>query len=380
VEAYASLNAIDANAQDEVATIRKSGLTRTKAELQGNQSLSLASVGEQTKIVKPHYQVGVGMLGYRFKSAHDSISRLHKIDAVNQHVIGTVCYNWKYKNALLFGESAFAYNRSAAISQGILVSMSHAVDLSLHYRYFSPRYYSPFAGQSFREGPRTSNERGVYMGVKVTPTPDLTISAFADMYRFPQIAHLAGGSSGADLMMSSSWELNETILKGYFRFRTREVARKDTRGFYAKKTKKSSYANLDVSFPLTDAFSTRLGGWYSIRNQDEKSTGTMVYQDLRWKTKNTQLIARLAMVNVPEFENRFYLFEPDVNLAFSVPVYYGQSMKYVLVLKQKLARFFSVQTKLSRTSFLDRDKISSGNEMILGSNKTEIKMQLMAKF
>jgi hypothetical protein len=61
-------------------------------------------------------------------------------------------------------------------------------------------------------------------------------------------------------------------------------------------------------------------------------------------------------------------------------VYYGQSLKYVLVLKQKLARFFSVQTKLSRTSFLDRDKISSGNEMILGSNKTEIKMQLMAKF
>jgi hypothetical protein len=89
---------------------------------------------------------------------------------------------------------------------------------------------------------------------------------------------------------------------------------------------------------------------------------------------------RLAFFDTDDFDTRIYAYENDVLYAFSVLPYFGQGMRYYFNLSYKINRNFSVWLRFSQTYFSDREIISSGLGQIDGRTRSEVKIQVRAKF
>ena len=121
---------------------------------------------------------------------------------------------------------------------------------------------------------------------------------------------------------------------------------------------------------------------FSFYQNQEFNQGFMIYQDLVFKPKIIPLKAqiRLAFFDTDNYDTRIYAYENDVLYAFSVPAYSGRGLRYYFNLSYRINRNFTVWLRFSQTYFVDRDVISSGLAEIDGRTRSEIKVQLRAKF
>jgi hypothetical protein len=109
-------------------------------------------------------------------------------------------------SARLFGE--LGRNTSGAMAGiiGLSASSGPACTASLLYRCYARGFTSPRGFAFGEDNGATSNETGVYLGIKVRPFRKLRLSAYMDRFRFP------GGrpsipvpSSGTDMMLAAEW-------------------------------------------------------------------------------------------------------------------------------------------------------------------------------
>ena len=136
------------------------------------------------------------------------------------------------------------------------------------------------------------------------------------------------------------------------------------------------------SYNVSSQFALRSRIEFSFYQNQEFNQGFMIYQDLVFKPKVIPLKAqiRLAFFDTDNYDTRIYAYENDVLYAFSVPAYSGTGLRYYFNLSYKINRNFSVWLRFSQTYFTDRDVISSGLAEIDGRTRSEIKVQLRAKF
>ena len=119
--------------------------------------------------------------------------------------------------------------------------------------------------------------------------------------------------------------------------------------------------------------------YYKYANE-KGSSGYLLYQDLGWKWEKINFILRLAFFNVSEYENRLYSYENDVLFAFSSNQYNGKGIRFFFNFNYKIFKNLQLCFKVSNTFFVDRNIIGSGNEEILGPNKTDFHLLLNWKW
>ena len=121
---------------------------------------------------------------------------------------------------------------------------------------------------------------------------------------------------------------------------------------------------------------------FSFYQNQSFNKGFVIYQDLIFKPKKIPLKiqTRLAFFDTDNYDTRIYAFENDVLYAFSVLPYYGQGLRYYFNVSYKINRNFSLWLRFSQTYFTDRSVISSGLNEIDAATRSEIKVQIRAKF
>ncbi|CAM3743512.1 hypothetical protein AQAU111925_03340 [Aquirufa aurantiipilula] len=72
-----------------------------------------------------------------------------------------------------------------------------------------------------------------------------------------------------------------------------------------------------------------------------------------------------------------YAYEPSLPYAFSLPAYSGKGMRTCLVVQYKCMEHLNISTKIGRTDYWERDEIGSGLDLITGSHKTDISLQIV---
>ena len=138
---------------------------------------------------------------------------------------------------------------------------------------------------------------------------------------------------------------------------------------------------LHIQYKPSETFTLKTRLEHAFYKGLEKENGFIIFQDIQFAPENIPLnvSTRLAWFNTNSYNSRIYAYENDLLYTFSIPAYYGKGFRTYLNLKYKITEKLDFWVKIANTSWSDRETISSGNNKILGNNKTELKFQLRLK-
>jgi hypothetical protein len=384
-----SSKSIDANSNEsgQITSLVTSGLHRSNLELSKRMKVSKKTAGLNINFNPPHSKFEAGISGafthydQSFNPEERPENRF-KYSGQTNFVSGAYA-EYRHRNFILFGEGAMTDKRALGIIAGGLANLSHHIDAIVMFRKYAPDFISPYAANAFRESSQAQNEQGFYWGFRYSQSKKLMIGAYADIFNYPWLKRAVSSPSiGSDYMISLD----------YFPIENLKV-----RAYYRSKRKEKNYTNeidvdprieshnrellkLDAVLELSQKVSYSSGIWHSGSHiSEEKNTGSLIYTGISYRGRNISLHFKTILTDAKDYDTRFYMYESDVLYAFSVPVYYGQNLRYYILLKSKLSPKLSCWVKWSNTNFRDREEIGSGLDQIHGHLKSEIKLQAIYK-
>jgi len=110
--------------------------------------------------------------------------------------------------------------------------------------------------------------------------------------------------------------------------------------------------------------------------------GYLIYQDILYRPDHFPLEAtfRYSLFSTDGYNSRIYTYENDVLYAFSVPSYFNNGQRWYIMLKWKIIPKVSMWLRYARTTYFNQHTIGSGNDLINGDTKSEVKIEVKVKF
>lgn len=286
-------------------------------------------------------------------------------------------------NFNFFGEIAASHGGGKGITGGFISSLSSKADLAMVYRNYSRNFYS-FYGNAFGENTLNQNEKGIYLGLRIKPAPYLTFTAYFDRFSFPWLSYRAyAPSQGYEYLTRFTWKLSRnTVLYSQFRETVKEMNQKNNTtalDYLSLTYKKQLVFHLDHRAGDIISMSSRVQlGRYTQTNLI--SSGYFIMEDLGFHFGKLDFNCRFAIFDTDDYDSRIYIYEKDILYSFSLPALYGKGTRTYLMVHFKILRKTDFWIRYAATSFNDRNVISSANEQINGSKRSEIKLQMRVKF
>ena len=230
---FGSYRNIDANfvadtsqTQDDfISSLQTSGYHRTNSETADKGIQRQLAFGGNLSYQFKRLYLGINGIQYRFKFPLIKSAEPYNFYALSGKSFGnySIDYSYTFKNLHLFGEAAFTSNFDKAFINGVLISASSKIDLSLLYRNISKSYQSLYTN-AFTENTYPTNENGFYACVSISPANAWRIDAYADFFKFPWLRYRVDApSTGSDYLIQLSYKPNKQ-LEIYTRFHSESKA------------------------------------------------------------------------------------------------------------------------------------------------------------
>jgi hypothetical protein len=288
--------------------------------------------------------------------------------------------NYSWQNFVLFSEAVQSLGAGRALTGGLLTSVSSKVDLAMLVRSFDRDYYS-FYANALSENSTPQNETGYYLGIKVTPSRKFSWSGYIDLFRFPWLRYRSyQPSTGHEWLLRFNWQPTRQIFV-FLQMREEQKVRNLSQDLtlYAAQpgVKRNYWINVDYGDPKAIRFKSRVQ--FSEYQLSGTSRGIAVIQDVTAKLGRLTLSGRYALFDTDDYDNRLYVYEKDVWLAFSFPAYFGVGVRHYLLAEYNLSNRITAYLRWAKTEFTDRTQIGTGSDLIDGNERNEIKAQLLFK-
>jgi hypothetical protein len=290
--------------------------------------------------------------------------------------------NYSVANVSFFSEYVQTLSQGSAAVAGLLASLTNKLDVSLLYRKFEKNFYS-FYSNALAENSIPQNESGIYWGWKYSFNKKISIAGYADLFRFPWLKFRSySPSDGTEWLLRFNYRPTKTI---YIFLQAREEIKQRNSGadvnLYLTDLgiRRNYWVNVDyaatpkLSFKSRAQFST-----YQLANKNTQ--GMAIMQDFSYDWNRFSLSGRYVLFDTDDFDNRLYVYERDVWLAFSFPAYNGKGVRHFLMLQYKLTEKIDVWMRWAQTHYTDRDTIGSSGETILGNTKNDVRFQVRIRF
>lgn len=376
------------NYQDYFSSFQTSGYHRTQNEINDRNNLTQTAVGGNLKYVDGKFQLGVNGIYYKFSlplQKQDEPYNFYTITGNNWYNV-SIDYSYTHKNLHLFGEAAADKKFNKAFINGLLLSVDPKVDVSLVYRSIAKNYQA-VNGNAFTESTFPSNEKGLYAGITIRPTPLWRVDAYADIYKFPWLKYLVDApSSGRDFLVQLTYVPNKQV-EIYTRFKNESKQgnqlENNTATNYLVFLPKQNWRT-QVSYKLNPAFTLRNRiefVWYDKKGINNEK-GFLAYTDFIYKPllKPYSGVLRLQYFETDGYDSRIYAYENDVLYSYSIPVFYDKGYRYYATLNFDLNQKVSFWVRWVQTIYRNKNIIGSGLDEIDGKAKSELKLQLLCRF
>jgi hypothetical protein len=307
----------------------------------------------------------------------------------NTNVSAFLNYTWN--NFTFFSELAqtcgpafgvaTAGKTGSAVVAGLLASISQKLDISLLYRNYKKDFYS-FYSNALSENTLPQNESGVYWGWKYAFSKKYFLAGYIDLFHFPWLRYRAyAPSEGSEWLLRFNYQPSRSAL---FFVEVREESKirnlENGNNLYqtGPGTKRNYWINCDYAATSKLNFKTR--AQFSTYTLNGKTThGFALLYDVAWNAGRFSLATRYALFHTEDYDNRLYLYERDVWLAFSFPAYYGTGVHQYALVQFRLAKGADLAVRWSHTRYTDRQEVGSGGETINGNVRNDIKLQVKIK-
>jgi hypothetical protein len=292
-------------------------------------------------------------------------------------------FNYYWKNFNFFGEAARSSSGGTGAVAGFISSLSAKVEMSMLLRDYSRDFHS-FYGNSFREGTRNINERGIYWGLKITPSHKFYITSYFDKFEFPWLRYQVNAPShGYEYLIRANYRPSKRVLL-YAQFREEEKGANYSAGTdklipVLQGTKRNYIFNMD--YVTSSALTLKSRVQFSTYDLGGSSTaGYTIIQDVNYSLRKFRFSSRVALFDTDDWRNRQYVYERNVLYAFSLPAYHGRGIRTYLLAQYNMSRKTTFWIRYANTNLRDRETIGSNLEMIDGNRRSDITCQVRYKF
>lgn len=365
-----------------VSSLSTTGYHRTQNEIDKRNKLEEINFG--------------AVLSYRLRSLETGVivhqtqfgSPIHKTTSLyNQFTFqgdnntnASLFLNYNFGNFTFFSEAAHTIRQGNAIIAGILGNLSPAFDISILYRRFEKNFYS-FYSNAFSESTNPQNEYGYYTGWKYKFNKKHQLSGYLDLFQFPWLRFRGyAPSQGSEWLIRYTVQPSKNIL---FFVQVREESKirnlnSDNLYQTTNGIKRNYWINLDYTLTPRLSFKSRVQ-FSTYQLNAHPTSGFALIQDLNFDLGKVSFATRYALFDTDDFDNRQYVYERDVWLAYSFPFYNGVGVRNYVVMKYELSRRINIWLRWARTNYSDRNTIGTGSELIQGNSKNDIKLQALLR-
>jgi len=372
------------DAYEFVSSLAVTGYHRTAAELASRKQILEINYGGVIQYKKAALDAGVIL-----HETHFSLPIYRNPTPYNQFSFSgrentnlSVFLNYTKNNFTFFSERAQTLHHGTATIAGLLGSISHQLDISLLYRNYSKDFYS-FYSNAVSENTIPQNESGAYWGWKYSFSKKYSMTGYVDLFRFPWLRYRGySPSEGSEWLMRFNYQpLRATLI--FIQAREESKIRNLTTNYnlYQKGNgiKRNYSINCDYSASLKATFKTRMQiSTYTLAGKTTR--GFALIQDANFAAGRFSFATRYALFSTDDYDNRLYLYERDVWLAFSFPAYYGVGVSTYVLIQFKLSKKIDLWLRWSHTRYTDRDTVGTGGEMVHGNVRNDVKLQVRIRF
>ncbi len=373
--AFYSDNRIDASTDDgTVTTIRTSGYHRTESEIEHHDNVS-----ERVAGLNVRYAVDAGAVsgivggtwaGYRYgmpleeNDGEEGWKNMAGVEA--DLLVGRVN---------LFGEAAFA-GRDGELSWicGAGFPLSPDIRTVLAVRDYHPRFFSPFAGAFAERADDGANEEGYYVGIEARLSKAFRLSAYYDVFRFPELSRYYGlSSTGDEAKVFLSWRQSpsltlELLLQNQYKEESRKLSDDSGLQYYTPVPFVSNRARLDLLAKLDKDLTLKTRGEIKLvegeyPDNTEHSKGWLVYEQASWRTGSLSLVARYSRFHTENYDSAIYVYENDLPLVFNLKSYYGRGEAFFALLGLEIMKNFDLSARYEKAWYANREAYGSGNDL-----------------
>jgi len=344
-----------------LSSLLQTGQHRSPNEIEDEKALGISTVGGNLRWEKGRFQVALNAI-------------YNKLDQT------------LLRNPTSFNQYYFEGNSLFNTLNGLLVGLDRKVDFSILHRHY-PRDYQTLLGNGFGETANVRNEEGLYLGLKIKPAKQWIWQGYFDIWRHPWLRSTADAPSNGYEWRTRLTYWKKRTYTAYVELRSetklRNTINNETKTDFLTSTRLTS-ARLHFQYDVSKTVSLRTRLNYALFDNgvDELTSGFLIYQDINWKPKDLpiSLTSRFALFDTDNYNLRFYAYENDLLYAFSVPAYFGKGSRAYINVRYRAGRNLTLEGRIARSFYTDRDVISSGPNEIQGRTKTDVKFQARLKF
>ncbi|HRH66965.1 MAG TPA: hypothetical protein PLU53_11750 [Bacteroidia bacterium] len=376
-------NSVESDTGKYISSFQNTGYHRNPSEWEDKHSLREQVAGVSVNYSGRSLNTGAVVYATRFSlpfiPSGDPYTRFDFYK--NNNLNGGVNYSYIYRNINLFGEIGISKSGGKAVLQGILAQLHARLSVALLFRSYDVDYHA-LKAHGFSENTRTANETGWYTGFNWKMSHGVTLTGYADVFRFPWLRYQVDApSSGSGNYMQCSWQPKKTM-EMYVRYRVEKKEESHSRPeFHLKPISQNRQQNLrwNLRFDLdaTWEWSSRFEYIRTKKGPFKASYGYAAYQELFFHPLKSFISGsvRYSIFNCPAYDARIFAYENDVLYSFSVPAAYGSGTRYYVNLRFKVFRQLNVWAKYSSTTYMKSPVYSAEAET--PSPKSEYKIQII---
>lgn len=366
-----------------VSSFQTTGLHRNDRELTNRHKIREVKYGGVLNFRKDALDAGMILSVTDFSTAvKPNTTRYNQFAFTGKTLINTgVFLNYTFHNITFFSEIAKTSNHGHGIAAGVLGSLSSKLDVAFHYRDYERNFHSPYSN-AFSESSTPQNESGMYWGWKYRWTKRISASGYADLFRFPWLRFRSyAPSEGHEWLLRINYQPSRNTLlfiQAREESKVRNTATESNLYLTGTGIKRNYWFNCD--YPVSDKIKMKTRAQFSTYNFNGVQTkGMTVLQDISLDLGKLSFTGRYALFDTDDYDNRQYVFERDVWLAYSLPAYSGRGIRNYIVAEYSVNKKLSLWFRYAHTRYTDRDKIGSGMDAVTGNLKNDFRLQARIK-
>ncbi|MCC6282172.1 MAG: helix-hairpin-helix domain-containing protein [Saprospiraceae bacterium] len=345
-------------AEVEFSSLQTSGLHRTSAEILDEKALRERVAGISTAFNWKNGQITANGLYINYDKPWAPLTTAYRRYVFQGKTLtgASLDYNWRYRNWLLFGETARSDNGGIAAVNGLLLSPDQHITLTAVHRSLGKDYQSVY-GAPFAEVSRAANEQGLYLGADIRYIRRWQINVYADVWRHPWLRYgVSAPSRGREFLARVIWTKSRTF-SAYALWQSETKERdSDVEGIFGLVENRRDRLRLHASYKVSPGVELRSRiEWTTFSVQDgPRNYGFIAYQEAAIKPLSFPLTAtvRYAVYDTDNYDTRVFAFETDLFSAISIPALSGQGARAYLNLSWRVNKWLRLEGRFEQTNQL----------------------------
>lgn len=380
VHAFGSSLPRDASSSDEASlSVLQSGKHRTPNEMLSRHRMREKNLGGVIEYKGRSLEAGV--IAHRTEFS-DSINKRPTIyntydfrGVVNNNV--GIFANYNLQNFAFFGEASQTIDHGRGAVFGVLGSMTRNIDVSLLLRRYD-RDFITFYSNAISENTAPKNESGLYWGWKHAINRKLSYTAYADLFTFPWLRFRSyQPTSGTETLLRINYKQSKTA-DFFIQLRDERKARNISGEGPTYQLSKATRRNLVMGSSLTyGKLSLKSRIQWSSYKQMATTHGFAMALDAGYDFSRFSFSGRFAVFDTDDFDNRQYMNERDVLMAFSFPAYYGEGTRMYVVGRYQPAKWLDFWVKFAETNYLHQETSGSSGDTLQGNKRHDVKLEVV---